>query len=62
MNTINQAEATVYTVAEFHGIDTEQISDTGTIEAMIDAGVPEDRIATGLVSHDEVLENLVWLD
>lgn len=55
------AEQVVYDMLQSHGLPTEEISDTGTVEQRVDNGVPLEKIAAGKVSWADVERSVVWL-
>lgn len=62
MYTIQDAEAMVYDMLDSAGINTELISDTVTVENLLDEGYTLTMIAEGMVNRQQLLDNIAWLD
>lgn len=56
-----QAEDYVYKIVASEGIDTERISDTGTVENLREEGYTLEDISEGRVPTPTVLDNIVFL-
>ena len=56
-----QAEDFIYNFLDTHGIDTERISDTGTVDNLREEGFTLEDISKGRVPDQTILDNIVWL-
>lgn len=56
-----QAEGYVYNFLDLHGIDTEEISDTGTVENICERGYTLEDIYEGRVPSLVILDSIAWL-
>lgn len=58
---MEQAQFFIYDFLDAHGIDTERISDTGTVENIVDRGYSVEDVANGKVPSLVILDNISWL-
>lgn len=58
---MEQAEIYVYDFLDNNGVDTEEISDTGTVENLLDCGFSITQISEGRVPAHTILDNISWL-
>ena len=56
-----QAEDFIYRAVAAEGVDTERISDTGTVENLREEGYTLEDISAGRVTTSTILANIVWL-
>ena len=58
---MEQAEFEVYDRLAAMGLDTEEISDTATVEEMIERGTPLADIAAGKFPNHVVGDAVIWI-
>lgn len=61
-NLFSQAEQIVAEIVMDSDVDFGLISDTGTVDNLVENGYSLRTIAAGDIPHNVVLDNIAWLD